>query len=83
MSNRCRLSVPLSVYFQDIDVPIGDIGVGQREIAFLYGQYKRTKHENTSALSGKGWGASLECSEATGEVTGVPEVGGLGLTEAL
>ena len=38
----------------DLDVPAGDIGVGAREIGFLYGQYKRLSNESTSVLTGKG-----------------------------
>ncbi len=50
------------------DVPAGDIGVGGREIGFLYGQYKRIKNEFTGVLTGKGlnWGGSLIRPEATG-----------------
>jgi glutamate dehydrogenase (NADP+) len=50
------------------DVPAGDIGVGGREIGFLYGQYKRLKNESTGVLTGKGisWGGSLIRPEATG-----------------
>lgn len=50
------------------DVPAGDIGVGGREIGFLYGQYKRLRLENTGVLTGKGrdWGGSLIRPEATG-----------------
>lgn len=50
------------------DVPAGDIGVGAREIGFLYGQYKRLKNEFTGVLTGKGinWGGSLIRPEATG-----------------
>ncbi len=50
------------------DVPAGDIGVGGREIGFLYGQYKRIKNESTGVLTGKGlnWGGSLIRPEATG-----------------
>jgi len=50
------------------DVPAGDIGVGTREIGFLYGQYKRIKNESTGVLTGKGisWGGSLIRPEATG-----------------
>lgn len=52
----------------DTDVPAGDIGVGAREIGFLYGQYKRIKGENTGVLTGKGlgFGGSLVRPEATG-----------------
>lgn len=52
----------------DIDVPAGDIGVGAREIGFLFGQYKRIKGEFTGVLTGKGheWGGSLIRPEATG-----------------
>jgi len=50
------------------DVPAGDIGVGGREIGFLYGQYKRIRDEFTGVLTGKGlsWGGSLIRPEATG-----------------
>jgi len=50
------------------DVPAGDIGVGAREIGFLFGQYKRLRHEFTGILTGKGlnWGGSLVRPEATG-----------------
>ncbi|MFO7916400.1 MAG: NADP-specific glutamate dehydrogenase [Candidatus Krumholzibacteriales bacterium] len=50
------------------DVPAGDIGVGAREIGFLFGQYKRLKNEFTGVLTGKGlnWGGSLIRPEATG-----------------
>lgn len=50
------------------DVPAGDIGVGAREIGFLYGQYKRIRDENTGVLTGKGltYGGSLVRPEATG-----------------
>jgi glutamate dehydrogenase (NADP+) len=52
----------------DVDVPAGDIGVGGREIGFLYGQYKRLANESTSVLTGKGlaYGGSLIRPEATG-----------------
>src|ERR671925_996364 len=52
----------------DTDVPAGDIGVGGREIGFLFGQYKRMKNEFTGVLTGKGlnWGGSLIRTEATG-----------------
>lgn len=52
----------------DIDVPAGDIGVGAREIGFMFGQYKRIKGEFTGVLTGKGheWGGSLIRPEATG-----------------
>lgn len=52
----------------DTDVPAGDIGVGAREIGFLYGQYKRIHDENTGVLTGKGrnWGGSRVRPEATG-----------------
>lgn len=52
----------------DTDVPAGDIGVGGREIGFLYGQYKRIRNEFTGVLTGKalGWGGSLIRPEATG-----------------
>jgi glutamate dehydrogenase (NADP+) len=50
------------------DVPAGDIGVGGREIGYLYGQYKRLKNEYSGAMTGKGlnWGGSLIRPEATG-----------------
>ena len=52
----------------DTDVPAGDVGVGGREIGFMYGQYKRLRDENTGVLTGKGigWGGSLIRPEATG-----------------
>jgi glutamate dehydrogenase/leucine dehydrogenase len=52
----------------DIDVPAGDIGVGAREIGYLFGQYKRLKNEFTGVITGKGinWGGSLIRTEATG-----------------
>jgi glutamate dehydrogenase (NADP+) len=50
------------------DVPAGDIGVGRREIGYLFGQYKRLANEFTGVLTGKGrnWGGSLMRPEATG-----------------
>jgi len=52
----------------DTDVPAGDIGVGGREIGFMFGQYKRLRNEFTGVLTGKGlgWGGSLVRPEATG-----------------
>jgi len=52
----------------DTDVPAGDIGVGAREIGYLYGQYKRLRNEFTGVLTGKGltYGGSLARTEATG-----------------
>ncbi len=52
----------------DVDVPAGDIGVGGREIGFMFGQYKRITGEFTGVLTGKGleWGGSLIRTEATG-----------------
>jgi len=52
----------------DTDVPAGDIGVGSREIGFMFGQYKRLRNEFTGVLTGKGleWGGSLIRPEATG-----------------
>jgi len=52
----------------DTDVPAGDIGVGAREIGFLFGMYKKLKNEFTGVLTGKGlgWGGSLIRPEATG-----------------
>ena len=62
MTELCKYIGP------DTDVPAGDIGVGGREIGYLYGQYKRIKGENTGVLTGKGlgWGGSLVRPEATG-----------------
>ena len=53
---------------QDTDVPAGDIGVGGREIGYLFGQYKRLRNEFTGVLTGKGinWGGSPMRPEATG-----------------
>jgi glutamate dehydrogenase (NADP+) len=52
----------------DTDVPAGDIGVGGREIGYMFGQYKRLSNEFTGVLTGKGlqWGGSLIRPEATG-----------------
>ncbi|MDP4267857.1 MAG: NADP-specific glutamate dehydrogenase [Bacteroidota bacterium] len=52
----------------DTDIPAGDIGVGMREIGYMYGQYKRLKNEFTGVLTGKGleWGGSLVRPQATG-----------------
>jgi len=52
----------------ETDVPAGDIGVGGREIGFLYGMYKKLARENSGVLTGKGlnWGGSLIRPEATG-----------------
>ena len=52
----------------DVDVPAGDIGVGTREIGFLFGQYKRLTREFSGVMTGKGlnWGGSLIRPEATG-----------------
>lgn len=52
----------------ETDVPAGDIGVGGREIGFMYGMYKKLTHEHTGVLTGKGinWGGSLIRPEATG-----------------
>src|SRR5438477_758563 len=52
----------------DTDVPAGDIGVGAREIGFLFGMYKRLKNEFTGVMTGKGlaWGGSVIRPEATG-----------------
>ena len=62
MNELCRHVGP------DTDVPAGDIGVGGREIGYLFGQYKRLKNEFTGVLTGKGlnWGGSLIRPEATG-----------------
>lgn len=52
----------------DIDVPAGDIGVGGREVGYLFGAYKRQRHIWEGVLTGKGihWGGSLIRPEATG-----------------
>ena len=52
----------------ETDVPAGDIGVGAKEIGFLYGMHKKLTHEHTGVLTGKGlnWGGSLIRPEATG-----------------
>ena len=52
----------------DTDVPAGDIGVGSREIGFLYGAYKKLTHRHVGSITGKGetWGGSLIRPEATG-----------------
>ncbi len=52
----------------DTDVPAGDIGVGAREVGFMFGQYKRLSNEFTGVFTGKGltWGGSLVRPEATG-----------------
>jgi len=62
MTELCRHIGP------DCDVPAGDIGVGGREIGFLFGQYKRIRDEWSSVLTGKGlsYGGSLARTEATG-----------------
>ena len=53
---------------KDVDIPAGDIGVGAREVSYLFGQYKRLQNEFTGALTGKGlaFGGSLIRTEATG-----------------
>jgi glutamate dehydrogenase (NADP+) len=62
MTELCRHIGP------NTDVPAGDIGVGAREIGFMFGQYKRIRNEFTGVLTGKGmsWGGSLIRPEATG-----------------
>lgn len=62
MTELCRHVGP------DTDVPAGDIGVGAREIGYLFGQYKRLRNEFSGVLTGKGlnWGGSLVRPEATG-----------------
>jgi len=62
MTELCKYVGP------DTDVPAGDIGVGGREIGFMFGQYKRIRNEFTGVLTGKGlnWGGSLVRTEATG-----------------
>lgn len=58
----------MQIYRCGSDVPAGDIGVGGREIGFLYGQHKRIKGLYEGVLTGKGltWGGSLVRTEATG-----------------
>ena len=53
---------------QDTDVPAGDIGTGAREVAFMFGQYKKLRNEWVGVLTGKGltWGGSYIRPEATG-----------------
>ena len=62
MTELCRHIGP------NTDVPAGDIGVGGREIGYMFGQYKRIRNEFTGVLTGKGigWGGSLIRTEATG-----------------
>jgi len=62
MTELCKYIGP------DTDVPAGDIGVGGREIGYLFGQYKRLRNEFTGVLTGKAlsWGGSLIRPEATG-----------------
>ncbi|MBP7056490.1 MAG: NADP-specific glutamate dehydrogenase [Candidatus Omnitrophica bacterium] len=62
MTELCKYIGP------DTDVPAGDIGVGGREIGYMFGQYKRIRNEFTGVLTGKGlnWGGSLIRPEATG-----------------
>ena len=62
MTELCKYIGP------NTDVPAGDIGVGTREIGFLFGQYKKIRNEFTGVLTGKGlnWGGSLIRPEATG-----------------
>ncbi len=62
MTELCRHIGP------DTDIPAGDIGVGAREVGFMFGQYKRIHNEFTGVLTGKGisWGGSLIRPEATG-----------------
>ena len=62
MTELCRHIGP------NTDVPAGDIGVGAREVGFLFGQYRRIRNEFTGVLTGKGlnWGGSLIRPEATG-----------------
>jgi len=62
MTELCRHIGP------DTDVPAGDIGVGGREIGYMYGMYRKIKNEFTGTLTGKGltWGGSLARTQATG-----------------
>ena len=62
MTELCKYIGP------DTDVPAGDIGVGAREVGYLFGQYKRLRNEFTGVLTGKGqtWGGSVIRPEATG-----------------
>lgn len=62
MTELCKYIGP------DTDVPAGDIGVGGREIGYMFGQYKRIRNEFTGVLTGKGlnWGGSLVRTQATG-----------------
>jgi len=62
MTELCALIGP------ETDVPAGDIGVGKREVGYLYGMYKKLAKENTGVFTGKGlsWGGSLIRPEATG-----------------
>jgi glutamate dehydrogenase (NADP+) len=62
MTELCKYIGP------DTDVPAGDIGVGGREIGYMFGQYKKIRNEFTGVLTGKGinWGGSLIRPEATG-----------------
>ena len=62
MTELCRHIGP------NTDIPAGDIGVGGREIGYMFGQYKRIRNEFTGVLTGKGrgWGGSLIRPEATG-----------------
>ncbi len=62
MTELCRHVGP------DTDIPAGDIGVGGREVGYMYGQYKRIRNEFSGTLTGKGigWGGSLIRPEATG-----------------
>ena len=62
MTELCKYIGP------DTDVPAGDIGVGGREIGYMFGQYKRIRNEFTGVLTGKGlnWGGSLARTQATG-----------------
>ena len=62
---------------QFTDVPAGDIGVGGREIGYLFGQYKRIRNEFTGVLTGKAleWGGSRIRPEATGYGVGVLRTG--------
>ena len=65
VTHSCRT---VSIHRADTDVPAGDIGVGGREIGYLFGQYRKITNSFTGVLTGRGtnWGGSLIRPEATG-----------------